>query len=141
VLGLKAWQVRFKIFKKDLLKFHVWACVCHGMHVEVRGQLVAAGSPCPLCGSRGSNTDSQTWCQVPLPTETSHWSLLPFGVSCSSGWPQTCYIDEDGFLPLPPRRWDDKCELLYPVHVVLGVGPRASCLLDSSTNLYTETWR
>lgn len=38
----------------------MWACACHGTHVEVRGQLVGVGSFLLFCGFQGQNSGPQT---------------------------------------------------------------------------------
>jgi hypothetical protein len=49
-------------------------------------------------------------------------------VSCSPGWPQTCFIAEDDFellilLPTSPKVRDYKCVPLCPVYSVQGINP------------------
>ena len=39
----------------------LWACPCHNIHLEVRGQLAGDSSLCPLYGSRGLNSGHQAW--------------------------------------------------------------------------------
>lgn len=49
----------------------VCECICHGMCMEIRGQLVEIGSLLSPCGSDGLNSDHQAWSQTPLPPEPS----------------------------------------------------------------------
>lgn len=50
-------------------------------------------------------------------------------VSRSPGWLRTCYVDEDGLLPLPPKCWDERLMLACPCHSGLWIELRASCML------------
>lgn len=50
-------------------------------------------------------------------------------VSRSPGWLRTCYVDEDGLLPLPPKCWDERLVLACPGHSGLWIELRASCML------------
>lgn len=52
----------------------VWRGAHHGLHVEIRGQLIGVlYLPSPH-GSWGSNSGGPSWCPVHLPTKASPWS-------------------------------------------------------------------
>lgn len=57
--------ITFSLFI-DLFLVCVSLCLCGGMHVEVRGQLVRVSFLLSICGSQGLNLGLQTWQKAPL---------------------------------------------------------------------------
>jgi hypothetical protein len=55
-------------------------------------------------------------------------------MSCNSGWPWIQYINKDILellilLPQSSKGWNHRCVTLCLVYEVLGIEPRASCML------------
>lgn len=51
----------------------VWACVCHGVHIEIRRTTVGFGSLLPVCGYQNWDSGYQPGEQAPAPTKPFHW--------------------------------------------------------------------
>lgn len=62
------------IFEKTKsISYYILKCVCHFLHVEVRGHLTGINSLHPVGVGYGLSSGCQTWWQAALPTEPSHW--------------------------------------------------------------------
>lgn len=50
---------------------YIWSQACHGIYVEITGQLEEVGSLLLPCGTQRSNLSHWAWLQVPFP----HWTI------------------------------------------------------------------